>query len=130
MAVLGILLACVLLIPGVRGLVEGQMLAGLFLLGLGIFILVLVLRAPQRVTLEGATLHVKYLVGERSIRADGIQDIQLRLVKGIGGEHGASVLVILANRRQIDLAGFSVGVPVLYNALLAWWQKLQPPTEL
>ena len=69
---IGVLMALVFIGLGVSGLFKSQIAASVVLAGIGMLILYLTLRLPQQVCLEGNSLRLKYLIGERIVHARDI----------------------------------------------------------
>lgn len=125
---LGVLMALAFMGFGLSGLFKSQIAAGAALGGIGMLVLYFTLRLPQQVCLEGNSLRLKYLVGERIVHARDISNISIAVVRDIQGGSGASVNIILEDGKRIDLAGFNVGTPVLANTLQKWWERANPNT--
>ncbi len=128
---IGILFSLLLIVPGIRGLLEGDWL-GLLLALFGAVILYFMLRIPHSVHLLEDRLQFRYLLGERTVRVGDIYNIYARAVQDVQGGAGASVIVELMKGGKIELAGFREGAPSVANALRNWWEayvKAHPPVE-
>jgi|GEM_PF-4035735 len=126
---IGILFSLLLILPGIRGLLEGDWL-GLPLALFGAVILFFLLRIPHSVHLLEDRLQFRYPLGERTILVGGIYNIYARAAQDVQGGAGASVIVELMGGGKIELAGFREGAPTVANALRNWWEayvKAHPP---
>ncbi len=128
---IGILFSLLLIVPGIRGLLEGDWL-GLLLALFGAVILFFMLRIPHSVRLLEDRLQFRYLLGERTVEVGDIYNIYARAAQDVQGGAGASVIVELMKGGKIELAGFREGAPTVANALRNWWEayvKAHPPAE-
>ena len=128
---IGILFSLLLIVPGIRGLLEGDWL-GLLLALFGAVILYFMLRIPHSVHLLEDRLQFRYLLGERTVGVGDIYNIYARAAQDVQGGAGASVIVELMKGGKIELAGFREGAPLAANALRNWWEayvKAHPPVE-
>ncbi len=128
---LGLLFSVVLIAPGIRALVDGDLLGAPLAL-LGVFIVYLMLRIPSAVHLLEDRLRFVYLLGERTVSVNEIHNIYPRTSLDVQGGAGASAIVELTGGRKIELAGFREGTPAVVNALRNWWEeylKAHPPVE-
>jgi hypothetical protein len=128
---LGLLFSLVLIGPGIRGLLEGD-LFGLPLALLGGLIVYLMLRIPSAVHLLEDRLRFTYLIGERTVHVEEIYNIYPKTALDVQGGAGASAIVELAGGRKIELSGFREGTPAVVNVLRNWWEaylKAHPRLE-
>jgi hypothetical protein len=74
---------------------------------------------PRSLTLEGHLLILKYLLSEKTLRADEISFIQLAYTQTRNGKQ-YYISLQLPNRKSIRLSGLSISLPVAYLVLKNW----------
>ncbi|MBK6645870.1 MAG: PH domain-containing protein [Anaerolineales bacterium] len=79
----------------------------------------MVFSVPRALTLDGNTMGLKYILGERTIRADEIAIVQFRFTQSRNGRH-YFVNLSLHNRKNIQLKALGVGLPIAYLVLKNW----------
>ena len=120
--IIGIIFSAIVIIPGIRGLLQNEILAGIELMGLGILVLILTLNKPQKVTIKGDTLYIKYLISKRSIHATELYEIGRRKSSIPFIRVKSSIILILANGHKIELAGFAED-SLMENTLKSWREQ-------
>jgi hypothetical protein len=77
---------------------------------------------PQSLTLDGKTLFVKYVFSEKTLHADEIVSVDLRITQTRNGK-SYFVLLTQANKKTIRIAGLNPGLPIVYLTLKNWHRK-------
>jgi hypothetical protein len=94
----------------------------LFIVIIFIVFFVTTLSTPQSVTLDGKSLCLKYLLGERTLLADEISSIELRFTQTRNGKN-YFVALNLINKKVIRISGLNPNLPVVYLVLKNWQKK-------
>jgi hypothetical protein len=84
-------------------------------LGLSLF-------SPQLLTLDGKSLFVKYLFGEKTLMADEITSVELRYTQTRNGK-SYFILLTQTNRKSLRISGLSLSLPIVYLVLKNWHKK-------
>ena len=88
---------------------------------LALFFGALTFSVPRSLTINGNILDLKYIFGEKSVRADEIALIQLRFTQSRNGKQ-YFINLSLRDRKDIQLRGLGVGLPIAYLVLKNWHQ--------
>jgi len=75
--------------------------------------------APQSLMLEGKSLTLKYLFGEKTLLADEIAAVDFAYTRTRNGKQ-YYISLQLANRRNIRISGLGIGLPTAYLVLKNW----------
>ncbi|HNK64578.1 MAG TPA: PH domain-containing protein [Anaerolineales bacterium] len=75
--------------------------------------------APQSLTLEGKSLTLKYLFGEKTLLADEIAAVHFAYTRTRNGKQ-YYISLQLTNRRNIRISGLGIGLPTAYLVLKNW----------
>lgn len=86
---------------------------------LALFFGALTFSVPRSLTINGNILDLKYIFGEKSVRADEIALIQLRFTQSRNGKQ-YFINLSLRDRKDIQLRGLGVGLPIAYLVLKNW----------
>lgn len=86
---------------------------------LALFFGALTFSVPRSLTINGNMLDLKYIFGEKSVRADEIALIQLRFTQSRNGKQ-YFINLSLRNRKDVQLRGLGVGLPIAYLVLKNW----------
>ena len=95
---------------------------------LAIFLFVIyqiTIAVPMSVVLEGNTLFLKYLIGQKTLLADEIKFIRLAYTQSRNGKI-YFVELTLVNGRTLRLSGLSPNLPTAYLVLKNWHQSHSP----
>lgn len=96
------------------------MVAPLFILFIIIAIFVaMAFSQPRSVMLDGKSMTIKYLLREKTLLADEIQSIQFAFQSTRNGKN-YFILLHLANRKTVRIAGLKLSVPIVYHILKNW----------
>jgi hypothetical protein len=74
---------------------------------------------PRSVILDGKSMSIKYLLSEKTLLADEIQNVQFTFQQSRNGKI-YFVLLHLANRKTVRISGLKLSVPILYHVLKNW----------
>jgi hypothetical protein len=77
------------------------------------------LSSPQSLMLEGGTLRLKYLLSEKTLRANEIASIHYTYTQTRNGKR-YFIALNLADKKTIRISGLSIGLPSAYLALKNW----------
>jgi hypothetical protein len=89
---------------------------------IGVVIIGSAFAMPQSLTLDGKSLLVRYLLNQKTLLADEIQSIELKNQSTRNGKN-YFILINLANKKNIRIAGLSPNLPVNYLVLKNWHKK-------
>ncbi len=78
------------------------------------------LASPQYLSMQGKTLYIKYIFGEKTFTADEVASIGLTHTQTRNGKNYFIVLN-LTNRKTIRLSGLAPNLPTAYLALKNWF---------
>ena len=96
------------------------MVAPLFILFIIIAVFVaMAFSQPRSVMLDGKSMTIKYLLREKTLLADEIQSIQFAFQSTRNGKN-YFILLHLANRKTVRIAGLKLSVPIVYHILKNW----------
>lgn len=87
------------------------------------------LSIPRVVQLEGSQLTLRYLLNERTIRADEVRFIELRYTQSRNGKH-YFIFLQLTDGKGIRLSGLSISLPVAYLVLRNWHQDSMKHSQI
>lgn len=93
----------------------------LFIVGVALFLAVSILSAPRALILEGRTMELKYLLSEKTIRADEIRQVQLGYTQTRNGKR-YFIALHLTSGKNIRLSGMGLSLPIAYLVLKNWHQ--------
>jgi hypothetical protein len=94
----------------------------LFIVIIFIVFFVVTLFQPQSVTLDGKSLRLKYLSGEKTLLADEIVSVELRFTQTRNGKN-YFVLLTQTNRKSLRISGLNPSLPIVYLVLKNWHKK-------
>lgn len=100
----------------------GALWQWLLLAAFGFVPLVLLLRRPFRLRIEGDVLRVGFLRREELIPATAIDHVWVQAAGAVAVYYQALELHLVDGRR-LNLDGFEVGTGELANTLVAWWER-------
>jgi len=107
---------------GIKGLLEGEVLAGLGLVAFAGLAFAVLLTQVQAVTIRDDELVIKYVFRKQRVKASSVE--QIRMVAEQSGSGTAHAVVVhLKNGKKISLVGFREGAPKLFYALGAWLER-------
>lgn len=84
--------------------------------------LVVVLSAPQAVTLNGNSLLISYLFKEKTVLADEISSVSLGFIQTRNGKN-YFVQLNQPNKKALKISSLGPGLPILYLVLKNWHGK-------
>lgn len=117
--ILGVTVAFVYSTMDTPGSTPAQYLPLLVFIIMVLFFGAMVFSVPRSLTLDGNTLNLKYIFGEKSVRADEVALIQIRFTQSRNGKQ-YFINLSLRNRKDIQLRGLGVGLPIAYLVLKNW----------
>jgi hypothetical protein len=94
----------------------------LFIVIIFIVFFVVTLSLPQSVTLDGKSLRLKYLSGEKILPADEITSVELRFTQTRNGKN-YFVLLTQTNKKSLRISGLNPSLPIVYLVLKNWHKK-------
>jgi hypothetical protein len=94
----------------------------IFIIIIFIVFFVVILFQPQSVTLDGKSLCLKYLFGEKTLLADEISSVELRFTQTRNGKN-YFVLLTQTNKKSLRISGLNLGLPIVYLTLKNWHKK-------
>ncbi len=117
--ILGVTVAFVYSTMDTPGSTPAQYLPLLIFVVMVLFFGAMVFSVPRSLTLDGNTLNLKYIFTEKTVRADEIAIIQIRFTQSRNGKQ-YFINLALRNRKNIQLRGLGVGLPIAYLVLKNW----------
>lgn len=121
--ILGVTVAFVTSTMDTPGSTPSQYLPLVVFVLMVLFFGAMVFSVPRSLTLDGNTLNLKYIFSEKTVRADEVGIIQLRFTQSRNGKH-YFINLALRNRKNIQLRGLGVGLPIAYLVLKNWHKNL------
>ena len=109
-------------VMGIKGIMEGEITAGIFLLAFGCAVSALLLLQPQAVTFEGDDLVIKAVLRKQRLKASSIKELRMETTR-TENVMVHPVVVELKNGKKVSLAGIREGSPKLFHSLVGWVQS-------
>ncbi len=94
----------------------------LFIVIIFIVFFVVTLSLPQSVTLDGKSLRLKYISGEKTLVADEISSVELRFTQTRNGKN-YFILLTQTNKKSLRISGLNPSLPIVYLVLKNWHKK-------
>jgi hypothetical protein len=110
-------------IPGLWSSSTENLIGGLIIIAISLYLILASLFAVQEVTVEPGRLTIKTIFDEDQLRPDQITGIRMQTVRGRRGTANNLVVVQPADGKAVSLGGFDPGDEILYGTLTNWWQS-------